>query len=110
MDPSEYLSFCSLRTHAELSDTPVTELIYIHSKLLIVDDKIVICGSANLNDRSLLGNRDSEVRLPAKYLLYVSPTRRHYERIFFDPVSPFKKQKYRTLEYEFTTKIASINF
>lgn len=39
----------------------MTELIYIHSKLIIVDDKILICGSANINDRSLLGSRDSEV-------------------------------------------------
>ncbi|KAI7901029.1 uncharacterized protein BX663DRAFT_516053 [Cokeromyces recurvatus] len=39
----------------------ITEQIYIHSKLMIVDDKIVICGSANLNDRSQLGNRDSEI-------------------------------------------------
>lgn len=28
---------------------------------MIVDDRLVICGSANINDRSLLGNRDSEV-------------------------------------------------
>lgn len=42
---------------------PITELIYIHSKLMIVDDRLVICGSANINDRSLLGNRDSEVFL-----------------------------------------------
>lgn len=28
---------------------------------MIVDDKIVIIGSANINDRSLLGKRDSEV-------------------------------------------------
>ncbi|SAL97159.1 hypothetical protein [Absidia glauca] len=39
----------------------VTEQVYIHSKLMIVDDKTVICGSANLNDRSQLGNRDSEI-------------------------------------------------
>ncbi|KAI9311735.1 hypothetical protein BX666DRAFT_2143485 [Dichotomocladium elegans] len=39
----------------------VTEQIYIHSKLMIVDDSIVLCGSANLNDRSQLGNRDSEI-------------------------------------------------
>jgi phosphatidylserine/phosphatidylglycerophosphate/cardiolipin synthase-like enzyme len=44
--------------------TPVTELVYIHSKLLICDDRIVICGSANINDRSLLGTRDSEVKSP----------------------------------------------
>ena len=30
---------------------------------LILDDKIIICGSANINDRSLLGSRDSEVAL-----------------------------------------------
>lgn len=41
----------------------VTELIYIHSKLLIVDDNLVIAGSANINDRSMLGDRDSEVAL-----------------------------------------------
>jgi phospholipase D1/2 len=28
---------------------------------MIVDDNIVLCGSANLNDRSLLGYRDSEI-------------------------------------------------
>lgn len=28
---------------------------------MIIDDKITICGSANLNDRSLLGDRDSEI-------------------------------------------------
>lgn len=39
----------------------VTELIYVHSKLLIADDAIVICGSANINDRSLVGKRDSEI-------------------------------------------------
>lgn len=29
---------------------------------MIVDDKKVIIGSANINDRSQLGDRDSEVR------------------------------------------------
>lgn len=28
---------------------------------MIVDDKTVICGSANINDRSLIGKRDSEI-------------------------------------------------
>ena len=40
--------------------TNKTEL-YIHTKLLIADDRIVICGSANLNDRSQLGYHDSEI-------------------------------------------------
>ena len=28
---------------------------------MIVDDRICLIGSANINDRSLLGNRDSEL-------------------------------------------------
>lgn len=36
-------------------------MIYIHSKLMIVDDNYMICGSANINDRSMMGNRDSEI-------------------------------------------------
>ncbi|EXX61011.1 phospholipase D [Rhizophagus irregularis DAOM 197198w] len=43
-----------------------TEEIYIHSKLMIVDDRYVIIGSANLNDRSQLGNRDSEIAIVIK--------------------------------------------
>ncbi|XP_078063267.1 phospholipase D1-like, partial [Mustelus asterias] len=56
-----YISFGGLRTHAELSGNLVSELIYIHSKMMIVDDRQVIIGSANINDRSLLGKRDSEM-------------------------------------------------
>ncbi|WP_277881154.1 phospholipase D-like domain-containing protein [Buttiauxella ferragutiae] len=33
----------------------------MHSKLMIVDDRYVLVGSANINDRSLLGDRDSEL-------------------------------------------------
>ncbi|GAA5895994.1 hypothetical protein JCM5296_003164 [Sporobolomyces johnsonii] len=39
----------------------VTEETYIHSKLMIIDDRRVIMGSANLNDRSQNGDRDSEI-------------------------------------------------
>jgi phospholipase D1/2 len=41
----------------------VQEELYIHAKLLIVDDRVVICGSSNLNDRSQLGNHDSELSI-----------------------------------------------
>ncbi|KAI8981075.1 hypothetical protein BDB01DRAFT_795326 [Pilobolus umbonatus] len=44
-------------------DEYVTEELYIHAKLLIADDRIVIMGSANLNDRSQCGDRDSEIAL-----------------------------------------------
>uniref|UniRef100_A0A3Q1FZW4 Phospholipase n=1 Tax=Acanthochromis polyacanthus TaxID=80966 RepID=A0A3Q1FZW4_9TELE len=56
-----YISIAGLRTHAELEGKLVTELIYVHSKMLIADDNTVIIGSANINDRSMLGKRDSEV-------------------------------------------------
>jgi phosphatidylserine/phosphatidylglycerophosphate/cardiolipin synthase-like enzyme len=36
-------------------------MIYVHSKLMIVDDRYVIFGSANLNERSLAGDRDLEI-------------------------------------------------
>ncbi|XP_048480960.1 phospholipase D2 [Plutella xylostella] len=60
-DPSKYISFHGLRTHSVLDGEPITELIYVHSKLLIADDKTIICGSANINDRSMIGKRDSEI-------------------------------------------------
>lgn len=41
----------------------VQEELYIHAKLLIVDDRTVICGSSNLNDRSQMGSHDSELSI-----------------------------------------------
>lgn len=38
------MSICGLRTHGELGGHLVSELIYIHSKLLIADDRTVIIG------------------------------------------------------------------
>ncbi|CAF0731365.1 unnamed protein product [Brachionus calyciflorus] len=60
-DPSKYITFHGMRNWSDLMGKLVQEIIYVHSKLMIVDDKYVICGSANLNDRSMLGKRDSEV-------------------------------------------------
>ena len=59
-DLVKYIYFFSLRNHGVIKGTPVTEQIYIHSKLLIVDDEKVLIGSANINDRSMKGSRDSE--------------------------------------------------
>lgn len=39
-----YISFCGLQTHADLDGRLVTELIYVHSKILIVDDRTVFIG------------------------------------------------------------------
>ncbi|CAF1532412.1 unnamed protein product, partial [Adineta ricciae] len=59
-DPEEYISFYGMRNWDILMGSLVTEIIYVHSKLMIVDDRMCICGSANINDRSLQGSRDSE--------------------------------------------------
>lgn len=78
-DWSKYLTFLNLRNYGftalyerdpktgerdttkELGRFVVTEQCYVHSKLTIVDDAVVIIGSANINDRSLNGNGDSEI-------------------------------------------------
>lgn len=44
-------------------DAFVSEELYIHTKMCIADDRKVICGSANLNDRSQLGSHDSEIAI-----------------------------------------------
>jgi phospholipase D1/2 len=58
---SDYFSINSLRQHGFLNGRPVTEQIYVHSKCMIVDDRFAIIGSANINDRSMLATRDSEI-------------------------------------------------
>ncbi|KAJ2931072.1 hypothetical protein H1R20_g6021, partial [Candolleomyces eurysporus] len=52
-----------LGTEEEELNAYVSELLYIHSKLMIVDDRRVIMGSANINDRSQKGDGDSEIAL-----------------------------------------------
>lgn len=39
--------------------------IYVHSKMMIVDDEYIIVGSANINQRSLAGTRDTEIAIGA---------------------------------------------
>lgn len=65
---SNYIFFFSLRKHEvnPYNNLPYTELIYIHSKLLLVDDEVAIIGSSNLNDRSMMGERDSEIGMVIK--------------------------------------------
>ncbi len=61
VDPNDYIMICGLRNHGKARNTPLSELIYVHSKLIIADDKYALIGSANINDRSLIGFRDSEL-------------------------------------------------
>lgn len=62
IEPEDYIQFYSLRQWGRLGPrkTLVTEQLYIHAKCMVVDDRIALIGSANINERSMLGNRDSE--------------------------------------------------
>ncbi|KAJ7645486.1 phospholipase D [Mycena polygramma] len=78
IDPDEYISIFSLRNWGKLrGDVLSTEQasifivapfrrpdavqVYIHAKVCIVDDRLAIIGSANINERSQRGDRDSEL-------------------------------------------------
>jgi phosphatidylserine/phosphatidylglycerophosphate/cardiolipin synthase-like enzyme len=66
VDIGKYIFFTSMRTWQNVPNSPesvVTEIIYVHSKCMIVDDRYVIIGSANINDRSLSEGRDSEIAI-----------------------------------------------
>jgi phospholipase D1/2 len=82
--PRDYLTFFCLanretKMEGELEPTEQPEegsnyeaaqrnrrfMIYVHSKMLIADDEYTIIGSANINQRSLDGARDSEICIGA---------------------------------------------
>ncbi|XP_024979241.1 phospholipase D alpha 1-like isoform X1 [Cynara cardunculus var. scolymus] len=83
-DPRDYLTFFCLgnreaKTSGEYepSEAPETDsnyhkaqearrfMIYVHAKMMIVDDEYIIVGSANINQRSMDGARDSEIAMGA---------------------------------------------
>ncbi|WVZ57164.1 hypothetical protein U9M48_007583 [Paspalum notatum var. saurae] len=47
-------------------------MIYVHAKTMIVDDEYVIVGSANINQRSMDGGRDTEIAMGAYQPSYLS--------------------------------------
>lgn len=63
IDPHRYIQFFSLRKWGRIGPDRllVTEQLYVHAKTIIVDDRIALIGSANINERSMRGSRDSEV-------------------------------------------------
>lgn len=63
IDPEDYIQFYSLRKWGRIGKdrTLITEQLYIHAKTMIVDDRVALIGSANINERSMRGIRDSEV-------------------------------------------------
>ncbi|KAL8939586.1 MAG: hypothetical protein Q9211_002676 [Gyalolechia sp. 1 TL-2023] len=62
IEPEDYIQFYGLRSWGKIGPSKqlVTEQLYIHAKCMIVDDRAAIIGSANINERSMLGSRDSE--------------------------------------------------
>ncbi|KAL9598885.1 MAG: hypothetical protein Q9219_004225 [cf. Caloplaca sp. 3 TL-2023] len=62
IEPEDYIQFYGLRSWGKIGSNKqlVTEQLYIHAKCMIVDDRAAIIGSANINERSMLGSRDSE--------------------------------------------------
>lgn len=74
--PDDYIQFFSLRQWGKIGPNKklVTEQLYIHSKAMIVDDRIAIIGSANINERSMKGTRDSEVAVITRDTLQLDST------------------------------------
>ncbi|CEH19132.1 Phospholipase D1 [Ceraceosorus bombacis] len=62
INPDDYITFFSLRQWGKLRGGKLcTEIGYIHAKTMIVDDRLALIGSANINERSQRGDRDSEL-------------------------------------------------
>jgi len=57
----EDLSEPEAGTLAETLRQSMRHCVYVHSKLSIFDDEYILVGSANINQRSLGGNRDTEI-------------------------------------------------
>ncbi|KAK1418721.1 hypothetical protein QVD17_27867 [Tagetes erecta] len=55
-------------------------MIYVHSKGMIVDDEYVIIGSANINQRSLEGTRDTEIAMGGYQPRHTWATKLSYPR------------------------------
>ncbi|WOL13176.1 phospholipase D delta-like [Canna indica] len=53
------------KSSANLSQKFRRFMIYVHAKGMIVDDEYVIVGSANINQRSMSGSRDTEIAMGA---------------------------------------------
>lgn len=56
-----YVNFFNLVSSESVGGTWRYSQIYVHAKMMIVDDRYALIGSANINDRSMLANRDTEI-------------------------------------------------
>ena len=55
-------------------------MIYVHAKGMIVDDEYVLMGSANINQRSLDGLRDTEIAMGAYQPTYTWSGKKTHRR------------------------------
>ncbi|XP_020218200.1 phospholipase D delta [Cajanus cajan] len=55
-------------------------MIYVHAKGMIVDDEYVIIGSANINQRSMAGTKDTEIAMGAYQPHYTWSTKKRHPR------------------------------
>ncbi|KAK8692036.1 hypothetical protein V6N13_075521 [Hibiscus sabdariffa] len=55
-------------------------MVYVHAKGMIVDDEYVILGSANINQRSMAGSRDTEIAIGACQPHYTWKARKRHLR------------------------------
>ncbi|KAI4374892.1 hypothetical protein MLD38_012831 [Melastoma candidum] len=86
--PCDFLNFFCLGNREQLPqkslDEPTGEsitisasqknqrfMIYVHAKGMIIDDEYVILGSANINQRSMAGSRDTEIAMGAYQPHYI---------------------------------------
>ncbi|KAL1206072.1 Phospholipase D delta [Cardamine amara subsp. amara] len=81
VNPQDYLNFYCLGKREELpidgkcvlnsgemvsaSQKRQRFMIYVHAKGMVVDDEYVLLGSANINQRSMAGSRDTEIAMGA---------------------------------------------
>ncbi|CAM6073816.1 unnamed protein product [Sphagnum tenellum] len=63
--PRDYLNFYCLGNREWHAQKNRRFMIYDHAKGMIVDDEFVIVGSANINQRSMDGSRDTEIAMGA---------------------------------------------
>ena len=62
-DVDRCLGLYCLQQSDTIRGRPVAHQVYIHAKLMIIDDRMAHIGSANINDRSFVGERDSELNV-----------------------------------------------
>ncbi|KAM1261524.1 hypothetical protein ACFX14_026755 [Malus domestica] len=92
--PQDYLSFYCLGNReilpedtanddaSSVSDSQKNQrfMIYVHAKGMVVDDEYVILGSANINQRSMAGTKDTEIAMGAYQPHYTWAARKKHPR------------------------------